>query len=219
MNFKQKLLAFVLLAQSTFTFACPDGQYEQCVLPRPWGGCAQKVCVPNSGAIVDGVSDGLVDLNQGVIKLGNGVVNTSQSVGNSLSNVADKIDWSKIDVNALATAVFIVEFLANGAVCLASDGVSPGYSSNPGGTITCNANACACSALVLAMAVKLRSNMSPEEQEKTNQIVNDPKYDALLKNLTIVAESTKALQQMGIYKRDTVRPRPVCTRRPCPIEP
>jgi len=27
--------------------ACPNGSHEECVLPRPWGGCAQKVCMPN----------------------------------------------------------------------------------------------------------------------------------------------------------------------------
>ena len=32
---------------SQAALACPDGQHSECVLPRPWGGCAQSVCVPN----------------------------------------------------------------------------------------------------------------------------------------------------------------------------
>jgi hypothetical protein len=27
--------------------ACPANHHKVCVLPRPWGGCAQSVCVPN----------------------------------------------------------------------------------------------------------------------------------------------------------------------------
>ncbi|MCX6132157.1 MAG: hypothetical protein NTX25_24255, partial [Proteobacteria bacterium] len=86
MNFKQNLFALSTLFYSAISLACPNGQFEQCVLPRPWGGCAQSACIPNGGVITDTVSDGLADLNQGVIHLGNGVINTTRGVGGSVAN-------------------------------------------------------------------------------------------------------------------------------------
>ena len=41
------LLLFVSLFMiSSLGLACPDGQHEECILPRPFGGCAQMICVP-----------------------------------------------------------------------------------------------------------------------------------------------------------------------------
>lgn len=64
-------------------FSCPSGQFEQCVLPNPFGGCSQKVCVPDGGSVTGGLIGPLSDLNKGVINLGNGVVNAPKSVSSS----------------------------------------------------------------------------------------------------------------------------------------
>ncbi len=220
MNF-MKLLVPVLLTISSIASACPAGQYEMCAIPRPWGGCAQKVCVPNGGTLTGGASDAFADLNQGVIHFGNEVVNTSAQVGGSLATTAGKINWAKVDLNVVATAVFIAEFLVNGAACIASDGVSPGYSSgaNGGGTIVCSQNACACSALSLAMAIKLRSDMSPEEKQKTEQIVNDPQYGQIMARASTISATTTQLIALGIYRREAARPNPPRCNGPRCIEP
>jgi hypothetical protein len=42
-----KFLIAVIFMFSIDAIACPSGQHEQCVIPRPWGGCAQRACVPN----------------------------------------------------------------------------------------------------------------------------------------------------------------------------
>ena len=39
------MLSMLLLASPLYS--CPKGQHEECVLPRPWKGCAKLVCVPN----------------------------------------------------------------------------------------------------------------------------------------------------------------------------
>ncbi len=203
---------FWILATALFTssiaWACPDGQYEMCVLPRPWGGCAQKVCVPNGGTIIDGASDGLADLNQGVIRLGNGVVNAPAQVGKSLGRVASNIDWNKVD---WGTGLLIVSAIANGAACLASDGASPGQGID-GATVGCSENACACAGISLAMAVKRRSNMSDDEKAKTEEMVNNPQFEAILQRPEIISATTHQLSSMGIYRRQVERPDP----RPCP---
>lgn len=42
----RKFLLLSFLTVSSSVFACPDGQYETCILPRPFGGCAQNACIP-----------------------------------------------------------------------------------------------------------------------------------------------------------------------------
>lgn len=43
----KKVFFGALMAYSSIAGACPDGQHSECILPRPWGGCAQSICVPN----------------------------------------------------------------------------------------------------------------------------------------------------------------------------
>ena len=44
----KKIVGIITLLVSNLAFACPDGQHEECILPRLFaGGCAQSVCAPN----------------------------------------------------------------------------------------------------------------------------------------------------------------------------
>lgn len=45
MKFKM-LITILLVLIAEQSLACPDGQYRTCIIPRPWGGCAQYACVP-----------------------------------------------------------------------------------------------------------------------------------------------------------------------------
>lgn len=210
-----RVLLLFVLAWSGTSLACPDGQYEMCVVPRPWGGCAQKVCVPNGGTIVDGASDGLKDLNMGVIQLGNGAVNTTVQAGKSLGNVADRIDWEKVKKVDWGTAVWIASAIWNGAACIASDGASPGVGVE-GSTMACSENACACAAISIAMAVKNRSDMSEEERGKVTQVVNDPQFEKIMKRSATVSAANKQLSIMGIKRTARPTPEPDVTEPGCP---
>jgi Domain of unknown function (DUF4157) len=42
---KQLIASAGMLAASS-SYACPDGQYSLCVVPNPFGGCIQSICVP-----------------------------------------------------------------------------------------------------------------------------------------------------------------------------
>jgi len=44
-SLKSVIVGFCFAA-SQAALACPDGQYRACIVPRPWGGCAQYACVP-----------------------------------------------------------------------------------------------------------------------------------------------------------------------------
>ena len=46
---KHSFLWFALAFSSLSVtgYACPGGQHQECAIPRPWGGCAQNVCVPD----------------------------------------------------------------------------------------------------------------------------------------------------------------------------
>lgn len=40
-------ISFSFCILSQISLACPSGQHEECILPRPWGGCIKRICVPN----------------------------------------------------------------------------------------------------------------------------------------------------------------------------
>jgi hypothetical protein len=40
----KRILLFLLF--SPYALACPHDQYRECILPKPWGGCAQYICIP-----------------------------------------------------------------------------------------------------------------------------------------------------------------------------
>jgi hypothetical protein len=42
-----KKVIFGFCLATTSALACPGGQHSECIIPKPWGGCAQKICVPN----------------------------------------------------------------------------------------------------------------------------------------------------------------------------
>jgi hypothetical protein len=50
-------VSLLCLATAPNIMACPKGQHQECVLPRPWGGCAQKICVPDSANPLDALQD------------------------------------------------------------------------------------------------------------------------------------------------------------------
>lgn len=41
------IFSFLSIVVTTAAFACPENQHQECALPRPWGGCAQNICVPD----------------------------------------------------------------------------------------------------------------------------------------------------------------------------
>lgn len=198
----RRIMLCLALLPAGLSFACPENQYEMCVLPRPWGGCAQNVCVPNGGTIVDDASDNLADLNQGVIHLGSEVVNTSQQLGQNLSSIANQINWPKVDPSILETTALVGVGLFYGAVCVASDGASPGGPApvGPGGTIVCSTSSCACAAVALAMAVKGRTDMSPEQKPKVAELANDSKFAEIMQRPAIISETHAQLSAMGIHQ-------------------
>jgi len=205
-----------LVLWSTTSFACPDGHYEACVLGRPWGGCAQKACIPNGGTLTGGATDALADLNQGIIRVGDKIVSTSSEAGRGLSNIANRIDdinLSKVDWNSLALAGAAIYY---GGLCIASSGTAPGgpAPSGAGGVIDCTVNSCACSAVATAMLVKNRTNMSDGEKDQMQAVTDNPTFDAAVKNPQTLDEAQKQLFAMGLLKPipEDKRPSPSCRR-------
>lgn len=52
-------LMLMLFLGSQQVLACPENQHEECALPRPWGGCAQSICVPDFNDPIKDVNDQL----------------------------------------------------------------------------------------------------------------------------------------------------------------
>jgi len=62
----RKFLLLSTLTVSSAVFACPDDQYEACIVPRPFGGCAQHACLPKihdpAKAMIDAINDKAFEL-------------------------------------------------------------------------------------------------------------------------------------------------------------
>ncbi|MBC7530086.1 MAG: hypothetical protein H7318_00815 [Oligoflexus sp.] len=192
------ILSIVLFLSSN-GYSCPNGQYEQCILPRPWGGCAQKVCVPNGGSITGGMTTALRELNQGVVQMGNDKVLINQVLGRKLGNTASAINWPKFSKVDWATAAFISSFVANGVACIASDGTSPGADFT-GSQVICSENACACAAISLVAAIKNRSNLSEQDKGRIQGILNDPKFAELMNRDATQSAVDLELLRLQVYQ-------------------
>ena len=193
------LLLAITLFTSTLGFSCPSGQFEQCVLPNPFGGCSQKVCVPNGGSVTGVLTGPLSDLNKGVINLGNGVINAPKSVSSRMNLSAASINWEQFEKIDWAAATFIASAIVNGVACVASEGSAPG--AGAGGTsVVCSENACACAVLSVVAAIKLRSDMTPEEKQQTEEVINDPKFAEIMSRPETQTAVNSQLNSMGIYQ-------------------
>lgn len=77
-------LACVFMAAQQST-ACPGGQHDECVLPKPWGGCAQRICVPD-------------------VSIPNPIDEVNAMISNKAYDIALTIETTDYDDCVLATA-------------------------------------------------------------------------------------------------------------------
>jgi hypothetical protein len=212
---KRLFFALLMALTSATGFSCPDGEYEICAIPRPWGGCAQKACVPNGGKLTGGAANALADLNRGIIRVGDQIVSTSAAAGRGLANIANRVDdinFSKVDWNSVALAATAIYY---GGVCIASSGAAPGGPTPAGGgVLDCSVNSCACSAVAAVMLIKNRTNMSDGDRAQLQAIADNPTFDAAVRTPQTLAEAQKQLASMGLLKpvKNDFDPRPTCPR-------
>jgi hypothetical protein len=147
------------------------------------------------------VTDAFEQLKSGVIQIGNQVVNAPSSAGRAIGEVGNVMDLNRLEEVDWGTGVFIGSAIYHGVLCVASKGTSPGQGYAPGTQSFCSANACACAAGSIYAAIKRRSDMSPEEQQQLNSIVNYPVFIEATANPSFQGEVERFVRENGLEKR------------------
>jgi len=97
-----------LFANSTALLACPGGQHDECVLPRPWGGCAQTACFPDVK-----ITNPLEDMKKAVIGL------IAKPTADAVRPTAESKGWSMASCLTIGyTPIKLASMAYEGPICL-----------------------------------------------------------------------------------------------------
>lgn len=117
----------------------------------------------------------------------------------NLSVQAASINWEQFEKIDWAAATFLASAIVNGVACVASDGSAPGAGVS-GTNVVCSQNTCACAVLSVVAAIKLRSDMSPEEKQQTEEVINDPKFAEIMSRPETQSIVNSQFNSIGIYQ-------------------